>query len=211
MHISVFIARFWISNYLGMLCCILSWVKRDKRGEDMPQVFGQSHWIVCVRMCAAPWRKKNLNEIGESDRYFLRKNQDIFLVHWTRINMVNMDNAINTDFEPWYHSLCLFWYYILHSFIPSHSYSTSFIRRHSPRFLSISSSLVSGQLSGKNLPGVPSLESNLGLAYSKSTNYQLKRGCKFVNRRLHLVAVCASVSCFSLSALTYCLPHITNA
>ncbi len=37
---------------------------------------------------------------------------------------------------------CLFWYFIVHTFIPSHSYSTS-IRRHSPRFLSISSSLVS--------------------------------------------------------------------
>ncbi len=42
----------------------------------------------------------------------------------------------------WCHSLCLFWYYILHTFIPSHSYNT-FIRRHSPRLLPISSSLVS--------------------------------------------------------------------
>ncbi len=33
------------------------------------------------------------------------------------------------------HSFCLFWYYMLHSFIPSHSYSI-FIRSHSPRFLS---------------------------------------------------------------------------
>ncbi len=38
--------------------------------------------------------------------------------------------------------LLIFWYFIEHTFIASHSYST-FIRRHSPRFLSISSSLVS--------------------------------------------------------------------
>ncbi len=39
----------------------------------------------------------------------------------------------------WCHSFCLFWYYVLYNI---HSYS-KFIRHHSPRFLSISSSLVS--------------------------------------------------------------------
>ncbi len=34
------------------------------------------------------------------------------------------------------------WYFLVHTFSPSHSYNT-FIRCHSPRFLSISSSLVS--------------------------------------------------------------------
>jgi hypothetical protein len=44
----------------------------------------------------------------------------------------------------WYHSFCFFYYFLVHTFIPPHSYST--FRRHSPRFLSISSissSLVS--------------------------------------------------------------------
>ncbi len=88
MHISVVIARFWTSNYLGMLCRILGWVKRDKRGEDMPQVFRQSHWIVCVRMCCTK-RKNFFNEIRECNRCFLRMSSKhmkkkkcyIFLVH----------------------------------------------------------------------------------------------------------------------------------
>jgi hypothetical protein len=42
----------------------------------------------------------------------------------------------------WCHSFCLFGYFIVHTFIPSHSYCT-FIRHHSPKFLSIFSSLVS--------------------------------------------------------------------
>ncbi len=61
-----------------------------------------------------------------------------------------------------------------HIFIPSHAFIHTFIRRHSPRFLFISSSLFSGQLSWKNLPGVPSQESNLGPAIdSKPIHYQL--------------------------------------
>jgi hypothetical protein len=40
--------------------------------------------------------------------------------------------------KVWWHDFCLFVYFIVHTFIPSHSYSS-----HSPKFLSIFSSLVS--------------------------------------------------------------------
>ncbi len=49
----------------------------------------------------------------------------------------------------WCHCFCLFWYFLVHTFGPSHSYN-SFIRRHSPSFLSISSLLVSSV--GKTSP-----------------------------------------------------------
>jgi hypothetical protein len=45
-------------------------------------------------------------------------------------------------------------YFLVHTFSPSHSYNT-FIRRHSPRFLSISSSLISSV--GKTSLGCRSL------------------------------------------------------
>ncbi len=64
----------------------------------------------------------------------------------------------------------------VHAFIQSHSYNT-FIRHHSPGLLSISSSLVGSV--GKNLPLVPSRESNSGLPYSKPTRYQLSHAAPF--------------------------------
>ncbi len=42
------------------------------------------------------------------------------------------------DLVAWCHSFWLFWYYILHTFNPSHS-NSKFIHRLSPKFLSISS------------------------------------------------------------------------
>jgi hypothetical protein len=61
---------------------------------------------------------------------------------------------------------CLFWYYTVHTFCPALSYIT-FICRHSPKFLSISSSLA-GQLSGKNLPGMPSRGTNAVLPFKQA-------------------------------------------
>jgi hypothetical protein len=60
-------------------------------------------------------------------------------------------------------------YILVHSFY--HIRTVQFIRCHLPRFLSISSSLVSSV--GKTSLGVPSRESNSGLPYSKPTHYQL--------------------------------------
>ncbi len=70
----------------------------------------------------------------------------------------------------WLRSFCLFCYFLVHTFIQSHSYNT-FIRRHPPRFLSISPHRLPAQW--ENLPGVPSRESNSGLPYSKPTHYHL--------------------------------------
>ncbi len=51
-------------------------------------------------------------------------------------------NTLNYFLVAWCNCFCLFWYFIVHTLIPSHSYSY-IIRRHSPKFLSISSSQVS--------------------------------------------------------------------
>ncbi len=64
----------------------------------------------------------------------------------------------------WCHCFCLFWYFLVHTIIPSHSYST-FIRRNSSRFLPLYL-LIAGQLSGKNLPVVPSRIRTRGLPYA---------------------------------------------
>jgi hypothetical protein len=61
-----------------------------------------------------------------------------------------------------------FLYFLVHTFIQSHSSSTN-IHRLSLRFLSISASCVS-KVSGKNLPEVPSRDLYSGLPYSKQTH-----------------------------------------
>jgi hypothetical protein len=58
----------------------------------------------------------------------------------------------------------------MHSESHSYNYNT-FFHLHSPRPLSISSLHLCSV--GKNLPVVPSRESNSGLPYSKPTRYQL--------------------------------------
>ncbi len=57
-------------------------------------------------------------------------------------------------------------------FIQSHSNNT-FIYRHSPRLLSIASSLVNSVRKIGNLPILPRREMNSGFLYSKPTNYKL--------------------------------------
>jgi hypothetical protein len=44
--------------------------------------------------------------------------------------------------------------------------------------------LIACQLSGKNLPVMPSRESNLGLTYSKPTRYQLSHAAPFLTLSL---------------------------
>jgi hypothetical protein len=71
----------------------------------------------------------------------------------------------------WWQDATLFVYFhIFITYIHSFNHNT-FIRRHSLKPLTISSSLC--QLSGENLPVVPSRESNSGLPYSKPTCCQL--------------------------------------
>ncbi len=74
--------------------------------------------------------------------------------------------------------MILYIIYYIHLSIRYILYST-FIRRHSPRFPSISSSLVSSV--GKNLPGVPSQESNSDLPYSNPTYWQLSYAAPYLS------------------------------
>ncbi len=76
----------------------------------------------------------------------------------------------------------LFWF--ISYFFSTYTHSITFtqcrtiICRHSPRFLSISSSQVR-----KNLPGVPSWESSSGLPYSKPTHYRLSYAAHYFELR----------------------------
>ncbi len=54
----------------------------------------------------------------------------------------SMYHAKFIQLKVWWHDFCFFVYFIVHKFIPSHSFRT-FIRHHSPKFLSILSSLGS--------------------------------------------------------------------
>jgi hypothetical protein len=85
------------------------------------------------------------------------------------------------------HSFCLFFiFYNIHAFILSHSYNT-FIRPHSPRPLSISSSLVSSVGKTYLCPVVPSQDSNWGLPYRKLTRYQLSHSAPLAKPRRTII------------------------
>ena len=73
------------------------------------------------------------------------------------------------------HSFCLFSCFFI-IYIHSFNHNT-FIRRHSLKPLSISSSPLSAQW--ENFPVVPSRESNSGLPYSKPTRCQLSRAAPY--------------------------------
>jgi hypothetical protein len=65
--------------------------------------------------------------------------------------------------------------------------------------------LIADQLTGKNLPGVPSRVSNSGLPHSKPTHYQLSYAAPFWNKKKIL---CGMFSNYSLNPLlTYSFPH----
>ncbi len=106
--------------------------------------------------------------------------------------------------KVWWHDTTLFVYFdifysTVHTFIPSHSYST-FIRRHMPRFLSISSSLVSSV--GKTSLWLSSRESNWG----KPTDYHRI----YIEPSMSHVAPWKSYVASWLTYVAPCLQHIYN-
>ncbi len=74
----------------------------------------------------------------------------------------------------WCYYFCLFWYFIVHTIIPLHSYKT-FIHRHSPRILSIFSSLVSSV--GKTYLGCWAKIWTRAFLTARTNRFTLEPGC----------------------------------
>jgi hypothetical protein len=66
--------------------------------------------------------------------------------------------------------------------------------------------LIAGQLSGKNLLGVPSRESNSGLPYSKPTHYQLSYSTPSLSCAAPLLSYTASLLSYAAPLLSYASP-----
>ncbi len=85
----------------------------------------------------------------------------------------------------------MIWYIILHTFIPSHSYST-FISGHSPRFLSISSSLVSSV--GKTFLGCRAENRTRTCLTTRPAHYQLSYAAPYSELRRTLTELCRTLT-----------------
>jgi hypothetical protein len=71
--------------------------------------------------------------------------------------------------------------------------------------------LIAGQLSGKNLPGVPSRESKSGLPYSKPTHCQLSYAAPFLSYAAPLLSYAAPFLSYAAPLLSYAAPLLSYA
>ncbi len=175
MHISVFIARFWISNYPGMLCRILGWVKGDKkrRGHASSIQTISLNCLCAMCLCAAP-RGKNPQWDRRMRLTFLRMSIEQAHVGKKHVYfLVQMQDRIqNAQCNKYRFSGMIQLFLFILIFYITFIHPITFIQYIHP-----------SSFSGKNLLWVLSRESNSGLAYSKPTNYQLRHAAPLEPRR----------------------------